>query len=167
MPSHKGDRYGDGAGNALYGEGGDDIINGGGGNDYLHGGRCYDVLTGGEGADQFIFSNIDTVQHEMGNHIPSLWATVTDFNVGQGDRINLKGFMDLGSVPGPTACIGGGAFTGTQQNPGIGQVRLTGGGGGTTVHMDIDGDGTEDGSIFLQGLTGFMKPGEDAFLLSH
>ena len=72
---------GNAASNILEGQGGNDVIDGKGGND---------TLTGGTGADIFVF--------ESGSGAD----TITDFNVGQGDRIDLRaftaihGYSDLG-----------------------------------------------------------------------
>ena len=145
---------GNGGNDTLSGGQGDDTVVGGAGNDMIYGDEGYDVMTGGAGADHFVFTWIDD---HLGD---TSWGTVTDFNYAQGDRINL-----WNTSPAVMEFIGGSNFTGTPTMPNDGEVRLTGGGGGTTVHIDYDGDGTEDGTIFLQGVTGFMTPGADAFIL--
>ena len=58
---------------------GDDVLSGGAGNDHLLGDLGNDTMTGGAGADTFHFS--------LGGGVDR----VTDFNVGQGDRVELDG----------------------------------------------------------------------------
>uniref|UniRef100_UPI0010F87E48 type I secretion C-terminal target domain-containing protein n=1 Tax=Pseudomonas sp. 2FE TaxID=2502190 RepID=UPI0010F87E48 len=66
----------------LIGGTGDDILLGNDGSDVLRGGVGNDQLTGGIGADLFIWNQGDT-----GND------TITDFNVGEGDRIDLRDLL--------------------------------------------------------------------------
>lgn len=61
----------------LKGGEGHDTMNGGGGNDVLDGGTGHDLMTGGTGADTFVFA----VGHGRDR--------VTDFNVAEGDRLQL------------------------------------------------------------------------------
>ncbi|WP_439889337.1 VCBS domain-containing protein [Pseudomonas sp. MBLB4123] len=72
-----------GAGNdVLIGKAGNDTLLGGGGNDLIFGGSGNDTLTGGSGADKFVWKAGDT-----GND------RITDFNVSQGDRIDLRDLL--------------------------------------------------------------------------
>jgi Ca2+-binding RTX toxin-like protein len=71
-----------GASQALFGNAGNDTIMGGSGSDLLVGGTGNDTLTGGLGADTFRFSKFETGQD-----------TITDFNLGQGDKIDLRGLL--------------------------------------------------------------------------
>ncbi|MGC7902105.1 type I secretion C-terminal target domain-containing protein [Vibrio anguillarum] len=64
----------------LEGGDGDDSLVGGGGNDTLIGGLGADILTGGSGADIFKWT-LDTVDEQT--------DTITDFNAGEGDVIDL------------------------------------------------------------------------------
>ncbi|OEE47821.1 retention module-containing protein [Vibrio anguillarum] len=64
----------------LEGGDGDDSLVGGGGNDTLIGGLGADILTGGSGADIFKWTP-DTVDEQT--------DTITDFNAGEGDVIDL------------------------------------------------------------------------------
>lgn len=64
---------------AVTGGAGTDTQAGGAGNDTLTGGTGNDNLTGGTGADDFVFNSIATNGSDI----------ITDFNVGQGDRLNL------------------------------------------------------------------------------
>jgi hypothetical protein len=67
---------------ALFGGAGNDTIKGGSGSDLLMGQAGNDVLTGGTGADVFRFT-----QFETGSD------TITDFNVTQGDKLDLRGLL--------------------------------------------------------------------------
>jgi VCBS repeat-containing protein len=66
----------------LYGGIGNDTLLGGDGNDTLFGGPGNDTLTGGKGADTFVWMHGDA-----GNDV------ITDFNGGEGDRIDLSGIL--------------------------------------------------------------------------
>lgn len=69
--------YGNDDNNILDGFGGDDLIDGGGGDDDLH---------GGSGADTFVYAD------GHGND------TITDFDRGEGDRIDLSGVAGVYSL---------------------------------------------------------------------
>jgi Ca2+-binding RTX toxin-like protein len=71
--------FGDSQNNRLSGGLGNDTLNGGLGNDTLIGGVGNDLLTGGGGADRFVFNS-----RNEGIDI------ITDFNFGQGDRIQVS-----------------------------------------------------------------------------
>ncbi len=71
--------FGDRQNNRLSGGLGNDTLNGGLGNDLLTGGGGNDLLTGGGGADRFVFNS-----RNEGIDI------ITDFNFGQGDRIQVS-----------------------------------------------------------------------------
>jgi len=73
---------GNGKNNILNGEAGNDTIIGGSGNDTLNGGLGNDALTGGLGRDIFLFN---TPLNSRTNR-----DRITDFNRGQGDRIQLE-----------------------------------------------------------------------------
>ena len=60
----------------------DDMIFGQEGNDIIVGGEGADVLHGGSGADTFVFDNV-------GHGVD----TVSDFNAGEGDVINLSSVL--------------------------------------------------------------------------
>jgi Ca2+-binding RTX toxin-like protein len=77
------DRLEGGAGDdTLYGGAGNDLLIGGGGNDLLYGGSGNNILTGGSGADTFAWQAGDVGK-----------TTITDFNAGEGDRINLNDLL--------------------------------------------------------------------------
>jgi Ca2+-binding RTX toxin-like protein len=71
-----------GANQALLGHAGNDVLTGGSGDDLLIGGAGNDNLTGGLGADTFRFGQFETGQD-----------TINDFNVNQGDKIDLRGLL--------------------------------------------------------------------------
>ena len=70
---------GNSAANYLFGFDGDDNIDGGAGNDQIEGGRGNDTLKGGAGGDTFIFRS----------PFDGTIDTLLDFNVAEGDRIQL------------------------------------------------------------------------------
>ncbi len=78
--------YGGGGNDTLIGDNGTDLLIGGDGNDWLIGGQGSDTLTGGNGSDIFVLGKNNTGID-----------TITDFSLGQGDKIGLEGltFNDL------------------------------------------------------------------------
>jgi Ca2+-binding RTX toxin-like protein len=66
----------------LNGGKGNDILFGQGGNDILIGGEGDDILYGGAGADVFVWQNSDLGKDK-----------IMDFNIAQGDRIDLSGLL--------------------------------------------------------------------------
>jgi Ca2+-binding RTX toxin-like protein len=71
--------YGDDGNDNLLGGNGQDLLVGGGGNDFLNGGKQDDTSTGGTGSDIFV------LEQTAGRD------TITDFSLGQGDKIGLSG----------------------------------------------------------------------------
>jgi Ca2+-binding RTX toxin-like protein len=69
--------YGDDGNDVVRGGQDNDVVNGGAGNDYVSGDKGADTMTGGAGADVF---------HTFGD---AGIDRVTDFNLGQGDRVQL------------------------------------------------------------------------------
>jgi Ca2+-binding RTX toxin-like protein len=121
-----------GAGNdTLNGGAGSDILNGGTGSDRLDGGGGNDILigvdangilagqgeidrlTGNAGGDRFVLGDSNQVFYNDGildNSGLGDYALITDFNSGQGDRIQLRGSIGdynfrtaSGGLPGGTA----------------------------------------------------------------
>ncbi|MBE9219569.1 Calx-beta domain-containing protein [Dolichospermum flos-aquae] len=102
-----------GSGNdTIDGGDGNDTINGGAGNDTINAGAGNDIidgvdgailapgsgekdtLTGGAGSDRFILGNATQVYYDDGNTLTngsSDYADITDFNIAQGDIIELQG----------------------------------------------------------------------------
>jgi Ca2+-binding RTX toxin-like protein len=131
-------------GDILIGNAVNNTLNGSDGNDTLSGGGGKDTLTGGAGADHFNFSAISD------SGIGGARADViTDFNHGQGDRIDLSGIDANANQSGDQAFIfiGTGAYTDH-----AGELRYSAASGNTTIAGDINGDGTSDFQIVLKGL---------------
>ena len=74
--------HGLGGNDVIFGLSGDDIIFGDDGNDILFGNAGNNILTGGSGADIFALSSDG-------------FSRVTDFKVGEGDRIGLTGGLTI------------------------------------------------------------------------
>ncbi len=135
---------GDDGNDILNGGNGDDTLNGGDDDDILIGGIGQDTLTGGAGEDVFVFSKIshsDTLANA--DHI-------TDFSIGE-DLIDLGGFV------GTLNFIGSGLYSNT-----AGEVRIVTVGSDTRVRIDVDGDGSTDVNIVIDGVVGLT---EQDFLL--
>ena len=77
---------GDGNDNVIDGRSGNDTLGGGAGDDTLIGGRGNDRLTGGNDADTFKFASGDGAD------------TITDFNSGEGDQIDLTAYRSLAYI---------------------------------------------------------------------
>ncbi|QUJ75642.1 VCBS domain-containing protein [Sulfitobacter albidus] len=151
---------GNGAGNALFGFAGgdrlfgfngDDELFGMQGSDSLSGGLGSDTLQGGAGADSFIFSTAA----ESG---PVGGDVITDFGTGGADLIDLSAIDADGVLAGDQAF----SFIGTDAYSGAGQLRFETDGTDGRVAADIDGDGNDDLSITLRGITAIDA---DDFLL--
>jgi Ca2+-binding RTX toxin-like protein len=123
------DLGGEAGDDVLSGMDGNDILDGGEGDDRLIGGAGVDRLTGGAGADVFVFSAFDSSAGAP--------DVVTDFATGI-DRIDLSGLK--------LVAIGGQEFSGS----GI-ELRWSAGEGGTRIEADLDGNGTADLVILLEG----------------
>ena len=116
----------------LYGGAGDDMIFGQEGNDIIVGGEGADVLHGGSGADTFVFDNV-------GHGVD----TVSDFNAGEGDVINLSSVL---SGFDPLA------------DDITDFVMATTNGGDTTLYVDVAGSGNMTNMVelvMLEGVTSF------------
>ncbi|MGF6227725.1 Ca2+-binding RTX toxin-like protein [Inquilinus ginsengisoli] len=126
--------------NALVGFDGHDVLSGAGGNDTLRGGMGADTLNGGSGIDYFSYTAVsdstaaaaDTIQGFQ--HGDLIWVQKID--------------ADGNAANGDTAFsfIGTAAFSGT-----AGQLRYESVGDTTTVSADVNGDGTADMVIHLDG----------------
>lgn len=136
---------GKGAADTLDGGAGDDTIRGGGGGDTITGGLGKDTMTGGAGNDLFMFT--DAAESAVGN----LRDRITDFTQGA-DRINVSAMASF-------TFIGGTAFDGS----GNAELRfIQTANGTTTVQGDVDGNGTRDFEIRLDGLFTLLQ---DDFVL--
>lgn len=79
----------------LYGGQGRDTLIGGEGNDVLVGGTQADILDGGAGADRFVFSKAnESSLSEM--------DTIVDFNVDDGDQIDISALCKALGILSPT-----------------------------------------------------------------
>jgi serralysin len=132
-----------------------DIVNGGAGGDKLNGAGGADILTGGSGAD--IFKYADTTDSGLG----AARDVITDFAIAE-DRLNF------GKLDANAALVGDQAFsflgTAAFSNTGIGQVRYGTSGSDLVVQVDVDGNGTADMEILLQGLAGQTLTGANFVL---
>ena len=132
-----------------------DTIVGGNGDDKILGGMGADTLTGGAGADQFRFPTASASGLGVNaDHI-------TDFTI----NLDHLGFQSIDSdtvTPGDQALnfIGTAAFT----NTGVGQIHYLNSGADLLVQVDVDGNGTADMDIVLNGLAGQTLTAND-FLL--
>jgi hypothetical protein len=123
----------------LQGLDGNDIINGGARLDTLYGGAGADTLTGGLGKDVFAYEITSDADNDV----------ITDFNLIQGDRIDLS-------------AIGGLTFVGRNTFSGPGEVRYFKAGGNTFIEINETGAAGAEAVIQLQG--SFNLHGSDFFL---
>jgi Ca2+-binding RTX toxin-like protein len=127
--------------NVLRGFAGDDDLNGLEGSDVLDGGAGQDRLTGGAGADTFRFG-------ATADSAAGAADTILDFASGS-DRIDLSG-IDANSataVDDAFTWIGAAAFSGK-----AGELRAEASGGQAFVYADVNGDGTADFQIVVNGV---------------
>ncbi|HET7805250.1 MAG TPA: cadherin-like domain-containing protein [Pseudolabrys sp.] len=92
-------------GDIIVGNGGNNILEGQGGNDIVKGRGGNDTLTGGTGSDVFAYNTNVT----NGNTPPSNNDTITDFNSGEGDRIDLRGIAGINNLSDVLALVPGGS----------------------------------------------------------
>ena len=90
---------------------GDDALTGGAGSDRLYGGSGQDILTGGTEADIFSWAG--------GNSLLPAPDRVTDFNPGEGDRIELNDGSGIGRLAGRPMVLMGMLPTGTVYGAGM------------------------------------------------
>lgn len=123
-----------------------DTIDGGAGNDKIMGLAGADVLTGGAGADQFriLFAGDSGVG--AGNR-----DRILDFVSGE-DRIDFRG-LDANPNVADRQTL---SFAGTSafHATGAGEVRYQVAGSDLLVQIDLDGNGTADMELLLQGAGG-------------
>lgn len=122
-----------------------DVINGGDGADKLIGAGGADIMTGGAGAD--VFRYLAAANSGIG----AAADRITDYEIGI-DRLAF-GQIDADPIaPGDQAFafVGNGVFSGG----GVGSIRFQNSGGDLLVQVDVDGNGTADMEIVLQGLAG-------------
>ena len=132
---------GNSAYNRLSGLSGNDTINGGAGNDVIDGGLGADRLTGNIGADRFLFTAMSDSSFS-----PSGRDTIIDFNLAQGDIIDLRE-IDANthlSANQDFRYLGSAAFTGHS-----GELRATPVAGGILIAGDVNGDRIADFALLL------------------
>src|SRR5690606_12570908 len=132
---------------SLYGDAGNDRIEGGVGDDIIVGGAGQDTMAGGEGIDTFVFAQGD------GAVTSGAFDVITDWE--NGDLIDVGGL------------VGGYVELGAQANETFDEMitrvrtEMSGGddivavqyGNNVVVFFDMDGNGTEDTAVVLQGRT--------------
>lgn len=135
--------FGAGGNDVIDGGAGNDVIDGGAGNDRLRGGLGADTLTGGKGADRFIFDQNTVLDG------PTVIDRITDFQLSQGDRIDLSEIDANTKLRGDQKFV----FIGEQDfTKKAGQLRYEHDGAGhTIVSGDVNGDGVADFHILLDG----------------
>jgi Ca2+-binding RTX toxin-like protein len=116
----------------VFGGEGSDRLNAGDGNDTLRGDAGADMLTGGRGADVFVFNSLDAVDR------------VTDFKVGEGDKLDLSAILDTSLV------YDGGSLVGFVQFSQFGEVF--------SVGIDLNGRGNYTQLAQLVGAAGLGTP---------
>jgi hypothetical protein len=133
-----------GLGDKIFGLGGNDALKGLGGNDLLDGGAGQDFLFGGKGADRFVFAlATDTA-------VGATRDVIVDFRHTQHDRINLKAIDANINAGGNQAFhfIDHAKFSGH-----AGELRFA----KHVIRGDIDGDGTADFEIGINGNVHLVK----------
>ncbi|EGQ7694611.1 VWA domain-containing protein [Vibrio vulnificus] len=134
--------YGGEGNDGLRGGTGNDTLDGGAGNDILIGGLGNDILTGGDGADIFKWVDMETARDR-----------VTDFNVSQGDKLDLADLFDdmsKADIDTLLADLGSGDNQGAVGNVSISvsddasASHLTIVKGGQTLTIDFDGASAAD-----------------------
>ncbi|MDX2157279.1 MAG: calcium-binding protein [Hyphomicrobiaceae bacterium] len=127
---------GNGLTNLLRGEGGNDRLDGAGGNDTLVGGLGADTLLGGSGSDLFLF--------DLGDSSLSVMDIIQGFEVGS-DILSLVGLRD--NVADGASLHRVSALTGE-----AGEIVIFNSGGGSLLHVELDGVAAPDFSVFVAGV---------------
>jgi len=128
---------------SIYGNKGRNVLSGLGGDDVLDGGRGLDELHGGAGADTFAFAKGDT------GRIVGKADIIADFSAAEGDLIDLSAWDANTKKDGNQAFV----FIDDQGfHNKAGELRaFVNSNGDTLVLGDINGDGTADLAILLEG----------------
>lgn len=154
--------------NTISGGVGEDFVRGGNGIDAIDGGADRDkitgwggadILTGGGGNDQFRYL------YATDSGVGAAADRITDFTIG-GDVIDLR-LLDADLVTPDIqsyalSFIGSAAFGAA----GAGQIRYGTSGSNMVVQMDLDGNGSSDMEILLQGLVGQTLSASDFLFAS-
>jgi Ca2+-binding RTX toxin-like protein len=126
----------------------DDRLEGFSGNDKLTGGLDADRLYGGAGADTFIYKKSLDSFGDIDDR--DYMDTIFDFSARQKDRIDMRAIDADEGRSGNQAFlwIGNAEF---QERPG--ELRYEKVPGGVYVQADADGDGIDDLTVFVKGIT--------------
>lgn len=140
----------------LLGGAGDDSLRGGNGSDVVRGGAGHDDAWGGSGADDFLFDDSDF------GGLDSLTADhIRDFSLVDHDQLDLRpvdaNTTNAAGTDDAFTFIGTTDFNGT-----AGQLRYEIAGDHTNVLGDVNGDGSAD---FMIELDGALALTADNFLL--
>ena len=114
---------------------GRDRINGGDGNDRINGGARYDLLTGGAGNDTFVFDRVDLVSDRI-------------FDLASGDTVDVSAIDANSTTGGNQAFV---LVSGFHHEAGEARLNYKAGKDETLLELDIDGDGTADMTVTLDG----------------
>jgi len=137
---------GGGGSDAMAGGGGADTLIGAAGKDLITGGANGDEMSGGAGKDRFVYNTIADTFTAQADRITDLEAQ---------DRILLTNIDAKTDRAGNQAFDLVGALTG---NSGEAVLVYDAGADETQLRLDVDGDGTADGVIVLDGdQTGFVN----------
>jgi Ca2+-binding RTX toxin-like protein len=129
--------------NVLEGLGGKDQLKGAGGADTLVGGAGADQMTGGAGTDKFILGALaDT------GVTSATMDVIMDFNLAEGDKINLHAIDANGTIAGNQDFT----FIGAANFSAPGQVRYSNNGVDTFIELNTDIIYIPDAEIRISGL---------------
>jgi Ca2+-binding RTX toxin-like protein len=127
----------------LVGGAGNDILFGNEGHDVLNGGAGNDILTGGQGADTFVFT-------AQGLHDgQSAIDHITDFNVNEGDVLDISDLLDGYGHGGATVSLGADPY-----NENSSMLTITPAQGDGSQRIVLDGVSLDS----LGGSTGHDSP---------
>jgi Ca2+-binding RTX toxin-like protein len=127
---------GDDAHNILKGAQGNDVISGGAGKDWLYGNGGADTLSGGGGADKFVYTQVT-------DSTVAARDIITNFS--NADFIHMKG-LEVSTGESFT-------FIGNSDYHNVaGELQYKVVGGNTFVNLDVDGNGSTDFSIQINGV---------------
>lgn len=122
------------SGQVLTGTGGVDTLSGGAGDDTITGGGGWDLLSGGDGADRFVFAAMSDRRD-----------TIADFDVGEGDRLDLSGILTGAHPTGLEGLVEGGFLRLVERSVG--------------VRVDVDPNGGGDAFRAMAWLDGETRAG--------
>jgi serralysin len=132
-----------GGNDTLVGDAGFDRLFGGSGQDRLDGGAGPDDLIGGADADRFIYRNVSDT-----GIVAGAFDVIHDFNVTEGDRIQLSGMDSDPLVTG----VQGWTFTGTATFMAPGQIGTGNDTIDTFIFFNTDTDAAPEATIRIIGL---------------